>query len=726
MFSNEPVAKIDFESRSACSLRKSGSWRYSLDPSTEVLCLCWRMPYWEPEKTGLWHPAFPHLGIEEGDDWDELYELLDWIDEGGLVEAHSAFFERGIWRNQMERKYGFPPIPHSAWRCSAAKAATHALPRNLEDAVDALKLDIEKDMVGSKTMKKVAQPRKAKKAEYELWLNQYGAGRCVACKGKGTVKKQPCSACKGQGEFKGRIQNVPPMPVLWHESRELFERLWDYCRVDVLAEEGLSAAIPDLNPQEVEMYLMDQAVNERGFMLDRNAIEIALALVEEEAVKLTAELVILTGGQVQKATQRAKMMDWFQSEGLVLVDTQAATIDSYLSPQSRTPLSPVVTRGLEIMRALGRSSTAKYVAMRNWICPDDRVHGGLLYHGAATGRWSGAGIQPHNFPKGKIKKDTAGIKWNMETAWDAINAGDADALAESYGSVMEPLSQALRGCIIASPGQQLYVADYASIEARVLLWLAHDEENLGIFRRGEDIYCSMAEDIYGYPCTKEDHPNERALGKVAVLGLGYQMGAPKFIDTALAMEGLVIDEPQSVSTVQAYRQKFWRVVSMWKDQEQAAIRATQRPGMTVNCGRVSWLVEDGFLYCTLPSGRRLAYPQPKVKSRLTPWGEPKDQLSFHGVNPVTRQWQTQTTYGGMLVENQTQAVARDLMAEAMLRCERSGVYTPVLSVHDELIAEADPQQGDVKAFEALMAQNPLWAKGLPVEAEGWTGVRYHK
>jgi DNA polymerase len=728
----EPRATIDFETRSTCDLRKCGSWKYSLDPSTEVLCLVFRLPYWDEGVTGLWHPAFPHLGIEEGEDWEMMYELLEWIADGGLVEAHSAWFERSIWANVLVPRHLFIPVSHRQWRCSAAKAATHALPRGLEDAVAALNLQIEKDMVGAELMKKLAKPRKPNKTDWRDWARLHAP--CSACKAVGKVpgfkkdgsptkKPKTCPRCKGKGHVEG---DLPPMPVLWHESKEQFERLWDYCRVDVLAEEGLSDAIPDLNDSETEMYLMDQAVNERGFLLDVDAVQTALDLIAKEQVQLNAELRELTGNLVERATQRDRMLAWLAANGLVLDNTQAATIDSELQREH----APHVQRALELMRALGRSSTAKYEAMRNWMCPDGRVRGGLLYHGANTGRWSGAGVQPHNFPKGHIQEDTAGNKWDMETAWDVIKAGSetSDDIEDVYGdgTTLEVLSQALRGAIVPTPGKHLYVADYAAIEARVLLWEAEDDEHLGIFRRGEDIYCTMASSIYGYKTNKKDHPSERALGKVAVLGLGYQMGWEKFIDTCMKMAGIEISEELSQRTVSAYREKFWRVKQMWADQEAAALKATTYKGIPIPCGRVVWKYEGRFLYCILPSGRRLAYPFAKVATKQMPWGDVREALSFKGINPVTRQWHTQTTYGGMLVENQTQAIARDLMAEAMLRCEQSGVYVPILSVHDELIAEADPAEGDVKEFEALMALCPDWAEGCPVEAEGWSGIRYRK
>jgi Mesyanzhinovviridae DNA polymerase I len=668
----EPRATLDFESRSAAPLRKTGSWRYSLDPTTEILCLAFRLPYWEDERTSLWHPAFPHLDMPESDNDDDVIELLEWIEAGGLVEAHNAWFERGIWTNILGPRHGWPLISSKAWRCSAAKAAAHALPRSLGDACSALRLSISKDAEGHKLMMKVSKPRKPRKAEREA--------------------------------------NVTGL--LWWEDKATFLRLFDYCRTDVLAEANLSAVIPDLNVAETEIYLLDQTVNERGFQLDDEAVDIALGIIKRETVILTKELQKVTDGQVAKATQRAQMLSWFASEGLDLPDSQKATLDEAALD---TSLVPKVRRGLELVRALGRSSTAKYQSMANWRCPDGRVRGGLLYHGAGTGRWSGAGVQPHNFIKGTESR--------MTILWDVLKTKNLKTIKLVCGDVMEALSNGLRGAIIAAPGHQLYVADYAAIEARCVLWLASDEDALGIFRRHEDIYKDMAADIYGIEML-EVTGDQRQHGKQAVLGCGYQMGWSKFQATC-AKYGIIIDDETAQRIVSAYRSKYWRVVDQWTIQENAAIQATttRKP---VKAGYITWLREGDYLYAELPSRRRLAYPFPEIRARETPWGATKQALTFLGVNPYTRKWSRMTTYGGSLVENIVQAIARDLMAEAMLRCEKSGTYVPVLSVHDEMIAEAKIGTGSVAEFEALMAECPEWAEGCPVEAAGWTGIRYRK
>lgn len=684
-YSHTPRCTIDFETRSACALKTHGTWQYSVHPTTEILCLVFRLPYWPDGETALWHPAFPHLRIQEADVNDKLKELFQWILTDGLVEAHNAWFERCMWVNIMAARYGWPVIPASSWRCSAAKAAALSLPRGLEDVINALRLPLKKDIEGAKVMKKLTKPRKMRKAEREAWAKENGR------------------------------KKVKP-PVLYFESKELFERLWEYCRIDVLAEEAVSEALPDLSEAETEMYLLDQVLNERGFCLDPQAINTALTLIDGETKRLNLELEEVTEGKVKKATQRAQMLDWFESKDVLLPDTQGATLDEVLTDDS---LVPEVRRGIELVRTLGRASTAKYEAMRKWRGADNRVRGGLLYHGASTGRWTGVGIQPHNFPKGLLKEK------DMDLVWEVLNTQDVDIISELYGDVLSALSHGLRGAIVASPGKHLFVADYAAIEARVLLWLAGDKEALGIFERHEDIYCDMASAIYKRPINKKDHPNERQLGKAAVLGCGYQMGAAKFVATA-AMYGVEITDAFSKNVVNAYREKFWCVKQLWQDQEDAVQNAMAHPGRMVKMGRVTWVKRDIFLYCILPSGRKIAYPFPKMRTIQTPWGEQKQQLQFMGVDSYTRKWTQQHTYGGSMVENITQAVARDIMAEAIMRCSVSSVYTPLLSVHDELIAEAHPALGDIKEFEALVAQVPEWAKGCPIEAEGWSGYRYHK
>lgn len=292
-------ATIDFETRSTVSLRASGAWRYALDESTDVLCLAYRLPYWDDGVTGLWHPAFPLVGLTKRED-DTFNELMVWIWTGELVEAHNAFFERCIWTHHAPR-WGWPDITHDQWRCSAAKASSHALPRGLDDALAALTLPIRKDADGGKVMMKMNKPRKPRKAERDAWETRHPDD---------------------------------PHPTLYYEDRHLLEQLFAYCRQDVLAECALSDALPDLSPAETAVYLCDQTINVRGFQLDPEAVYLALALIEQEERRLNGELAALTGGKVQRATQRARLLSWLEDEGCVLKDTTRETISWALTQPS--------------------------------------------------------------------------------------------------------------------------------------------------------------------------------------------------------------------------------------------------------------------------------------------------------------------------------------------------------------------------------------------------------
>ncbi len=322
---------------------------------------------------------------------------------------------------------------------------------------------------------------------------------------------------------------------------------------------------------------------------------------------------------------------------------------------------------------------------------------------------------------------------SQDDLWRVINTGSRDAILAAYpnSSVMEVLACALRGAIIPSKGHELFVADYAGIEVRVLWWAAQDKVGLNLLATGADPYCALASDIYGRVITKADS-KERQLGKAGILGAGYGMGWAKFVGTAKDMFGLVVTDEEAENVVNTYRQKFHRVKSFWYETEDAACAAVRTPGRVVKNGYCSWqrVIDPSrgtdFLFCTLPSGRRLAYPFPELRPKQTPWGEMKMALTFMGMDTFSKKWKRQHTYGGSLVENIVQAISRDIMAEALQRLEQSGVYIPVLSVHDETVCEVKAGEGNLAEYEELLTRLPKWAVGCPVSAESWAGARYRK
>ena len=761
-------ATIDFETRSTVSLKKHGGYKYSRHPTTEAMCLSYKLP--GEAFVRRWHMAHPQHLIAET---SPPMELFAFILAGGLVEAHNAFFEQVIWLHVMVDRYRWPKVPPEQWRCSAAKASAASLPRSLENAVLAMGLSVEKDMVGNRLMKKMCKPRKLRKAEVEAWCQETGW-------------------YDDHGRAPGK--DHPDLPIVWHEEEEDLYRLWDYCDTDVLSEEALSIAVPDLSPDELAVWQMDQAVNWRGAKFDLDLARAALEMAGQWRERLNSELETMTS--VSSATKRAAVKTWLaEYENLDIPDTKAETLEWYIENEN---ISGRARRIMEITTDVNRTSTRKYQAMLDKACADDwRIRDLLMYHGAGTGRWSGKGVQVHNFPaRNLIVKD-------FEEACEAIKSRNLDWCVALFGDVMKLLSHALRGAIIADDGKDLIVADYSAIEARCVLWEAYANTALDIFRSGGDIYCDMATGIYGFEVSKSiakdwKHPDYslhskcRQFGKQAILGLGYGMGFLTFLLTCRKYgitfsredvlkivkrerlekyEGwvrnyLCLDDPRPNMTaeqakkytnrkrqagrarrrladvredpkkivhelalmkytVDVYRDRYSEVKQMWTDQEAAAIRAV-REGGRVKCGRVVWEVLDGWLHCWLPSGRPIRYRDPEVKLVRTSWGEDKPALRYMSVNGVTRKWERTATYGGKIVENITQAIARDIMANAMMLAHEGDTYATTMSIHDELMCEVDENDGSLKEFEELMSSVPPWADGCPITAEANRYKRYRK
>lgn len=642
------VIYIDFETRSPVDIRGCGAWVYSEHPETDVHCMAYAI---DDGPVGLWYPGCPPpMGI------------FDLILEGEPVEAHNALFERAIWENVMVPKHNWIKVRPEQWRCSAAKAAARALPRALGQVSSVLGLKAQKDTLGQRVMMKLCRPR----LDGSYW----------------TPAKSP----------------------------EDFKVLYAYCKQDVEVERELNKQVRDLHPDELKVWQLDQKINTRGIMLDIEAVEAAISMINTYEKKLLKEVNQITKGKLENVSQRNKALQWLSVQGLTLDDFKKKTVSEAL--ENGDGLPPEVLRVLEIRQELGRTSTAKLAAMQKARCTDGRIRDTLMYHGAGTGRWSGKLVQLHNMPRGTVQ--------DIDRCIEFIKDGDPQLVEMFYGEVMSAISSCLRGMLVAAPGKELVVADYAAIEARVLFWLAGETKGMQMFRDGVDLYIDMAKTIYGRDNVGKP---ERQLGKQAVLGCGYQMGKDKFLATCDSY-GIQIEPEMAERAVTAYREKYHTVQKLWWDQEAAAVKAA-KTGQPINCGKVTWFMHEKTLYCKLPSKRCLAYNFPSVKIVETPWGTEKEQLSYFSVNSVSKKWEQEPTYGGKIVENITQAVARDLMASAMLRVEAAG-YPVVLTVHDELVAEVPVGFGTVKEFETLMAENPEWAKGCPIKAEGWRGKRYKK
>ena len=652
---------LDFETRAKVDIWETGAWRYAEDEDTEILCLAYAVDDGPVEL--IKKEEIEHEMFAPAA-LDALKELAK--DENVLFCAHNAFFEQSVWANILEKRYGWPSLPINRWRCSAAKAAACTLPRALEKAAKALNLPMQKDMSGSATMKKMSKPRKPTKNN----------------------------------------------PAIWHETPEQFEILHAYCIQDVEVERLIDQRLPDLIPFEQQVWFLDQKINFRGVQLDRDLVESSLEVFRKYESDLIEKIKVFTNGYLDGVSRRNRILDWLKDQGVELEGLTKAIVSDALK---RDDLPENARLLLEARRSLGKTSIAKFVAMQNSMDKGGRLRDLLMYHGAGPGRWAGKLVQLQNLPRGNVKDIDLCVKFIKQRKYGLLDM--------MYSDITGAISSCIRGAIISKPGFDLLVSDYASIETRVLFWLAGEINGLEKIKRGVDLYVDMAKIIYDKPdLTKEDKA-ERQLGKQAILGLGYGQGDKKFKMVCDSYD-MDVSSELAKKAVEIYRETYISVTKFWYTQEASAKKAI-RTGEVVTCGKIKWAKKGAFLICLLPSSRAMVYYQPKIQMLMAPWGQEKETITYMSVNSVTKQYERTSTRGAKLVENIVQATARDLMANAMLVCEKAG-YPIVMTIHDELVSEVPENFGSVEEFEKLMCELPAWAEGCPVEAEGWRGKRYRK
>ena len=699
---------MDLETYSECDIKR-GAYAYAEHPTTEVL---------------LWGYA---IGDAPAKVWDvtrgeamphDLHEALGEVMAGEAKTVwHNGFnFDTNVLAQSRDRRTRIR-IPRSAIIDTMHIAYQHGLPGALGDlcTIYGLGEDKAKDRDGKRLVQLFCKP------------HRYG-------------KNDPT---------KVRYNRVS-RPEDW-------ERFVNYCRLDVEAERELFKRLPRINltRQERALELLDDRINQRGMLMDTDLARAAIKALEDEAKANRSRTAELTGGALDSTTRTAALIAYLKDRfGIELKNLQknevARLIEDDTIPEPMRDL-------LRIRLTSAKASVKKYQAILDCVNSDGRLRGCLQFRGASrTGRWSGRLFQPQNLPRqtkdpDDVNKDIDDLKAGELWMWARDLAGD--------------LAQALRGAIIVPPGKKMVVADYSNIEGRVLAWVAGEKWKLQAFRdydagTGPDLYKLTYARAFNIDVAKVTKP-QRQMGKVLELAMGYGGGVGAFVAFATGYSvhlETMADSLDGVIPSDVYEEscdlyewaagqnrlgglsrkvwiacdsvkRLWRrsnphIVALWDSAAAACVTAIREPGVKVGIaldGAVHAVRKGSWLYIRLPSGRFLCYPSARLGSK-----EEGCDLTYMGVNQYTRKWERIKTFAGKLVENTIQAIACDVLAAALPRLDANG-YEPILTVHDEVLAEAlDTDEFTHERMEKLMATNPKWAEGLPLAAAGFESKRYHK
>jgi len=662
---------LDFETYSECDIKKAGAWAYATHKSTRIICMAYAEGEGAPK---LWTPEEPYPDFVQN---SNKYEVHAW----------NSFFEWVIWKHVLKT----PPPPICQWHDTASLASAMALPRGLGACALALGMPDSKlkDKRGYYLINKLSKPNK---------LN---------------------------GD-----------PVLLKE-------MYAYCQQDVITEQAIAKKLYKLNNFERKVWELDQIINIRGIRVDYKTVGDAIYLYEKQQTRLKDKLSSLTG--LDNPNSQKQFLGWLLDKGVLVDNVQKSTLKNLLTK----PDSQGVHEAVKLKLSLSKTAPKKYTAMQEKIGDGNRLHGNIMYHGASTGRWVSTGVNLQNIARPTLDADKC---------IQLIETRDIESFSKEGIDPIEALSSSIRGMLIPTRGQKFIVGDYASIEARALAWLAGQKDKLEIFRGDGKIYEHTASLMFRKPLekiTKED----RFLGKIAELACGYGGGAKAFYLMA-ENYGVDISKERANKLKNDWRRANPHIVKFWGNIEKCA-KDSIRYGVLRKYRNIQFITKNNFLWCKLPSGRTLAYYHPVCKAEKVlcytvdsvggatstevyngaihgekkyffeearkngaePYEFDSSVIEFLGTDSRTRKWSKQKTYGAKLVENITQAVSRDIMANSMLLLENSG-YSIVLTVHDEIISET--ARGDQKEFKALMEKTPDWADGLPVSVEAYETGRYKK
>lgn len=552
----------------------------------------------------------------------------------------------------------------SSWYCTAVQAAELSLPSSLAYVGAALGLERQKMTDGKELIKYF----------------------CV-----------PCKPTKSNGS---RTRNMP-----WNapEKWALFK---EYCKRDVDVERQIAEKLKKypLSKSEHDLYVLDQNINDRGVLVDLELARQAVKLNSIQTAVATEQAYTLTG--LENPNSVAQLKAWLTENG-VEIDSLSKKAVAALADETDGDIQEM----LNLRLLMSKTSVKKYEAVMRSVCRDNRVRGMMRFCGASrTGRWSGQILQVQNLPQNHLP--------DLTLARDIVKDGDFEMLDMTFGNVPNVLSELIRTVLIPKQNHRFIVADFSAIEARVLSWLAGEQWRLDTFRNGGDIYCASASQMFRVPVEKHGvNGHLRQKGKISELACGYGGSVGALKNMGAVEMGVPEDELQGL--INDWRNANLHIVKLWTEVGNTAMKAIKEKTI-VSLGKLVFMYERGILFIRLPSGRRLSYIKPRIGTNR--FGG--DSITYMGVG-ASKKWERLETFGGKLVENIVQAIARDLLASAMMNVANAG-YDIVFHVHDEIIAEVPDGQGSVDEMCMLMSINPDWADGIPLSADGYECEYYRK
>lgn len=515
-----------------------------------------------------------------------------------------------------------------------------------------------------------------------------------------------CCPCKPTKTNGGRTRNYPE-----HEP-EKWEQFKSYNAQDVVAERHIRNLLLRWLPDDTEhrFWCLDARINERGMRVDSVLVHRALEFDERYKAELTERAVELSGLENPKSVSQIK--DWLRKqEGIEVASLNKKAVADVIAQ-----LSSEKTREFMALRAeLSKTSTSKYEAMRRSECSDGHIKGCFQFYGASrTGRFAGRLVQLQNLPQNHME--------DLATARALVRANQYETVKALYESVSNTLSELIRTALIPEPGCRFIVCDYSAIEARVIAWLAGEDWRLDVFENGGDIYCASASQMFKVPVEKHGvNGHLRQKGKIAELALGYGGGVNALM--AFGADKMGMSDEEMVETVDLWRASSPRICALWRSLENAMIKCITRKARAVSTiGGIRFDWEQGIVWMTLPSGRRIAYYDAKYEQSRWKNGR---AISYMGAEQQTKKWVRLETWGGKLTENLVQATARDCLRESMLALADAGCDIRG-HVHDEVIISEPLDGRGVEDIAAIMGRPLPWAPGLPLRGDGYECDFYMK